>query len=107
MSECDGRDGYIRMIRDRGNLLKNRREQARKATPDRVQLELVAHVAGDIVTMQCGAYRLVYGIERQKHGVIASYLPLRSLPIPGIDPSAQAIMGAAADAYVRSLSWHS
>lgn len=101
MSECDGRDGYMRMINDRGNALQQRSERMRKATPDRVNVEVLAFVNGDIVTMQCGVYRMVYGMIRLPGGIEARYLPLRSHPIPGISPTEQGIMAAAVDAYQR------
>lgn len=101
MSEGDGRDGYMRLIRDRGNALQERADRMRKATPDRVNVEVLAYVNGDVVTMQCGVYRLVYGMVRLPGGIEATYLPLRSHPIPGISPTEQGIMAAAVDAYTN------
>lgn len=101
MSECDGRDGYMRMIMDRGEALQQRRERLRKATLDRVDVQMLAYVSGDIVTMRCGVYQLVYGITRVPGGLEATYLPLRSHPIPRIDPMERAILGAVVDAYQR------
>ena len=99
------RDGYARWVLDRGKQIQDRHQALQRLTPDRMALEVVAETAGNgVVRVRCGEYRLLYGVTQVADGFVATYLPDRSRPIPGVDPSERALMGAAVDAHMRALA---
>ncbi len=99
------RDGFARWARDRGDAIQRRGEKLGELTPDRMMLEIVAETRGNgIVTLRCGTYKLVYGIETLRGGHAATFLEDRSMLIPGVDPTEQVLMGAAVDAHKRAVA---